>query len=56
MTPPTQSPDPPSLTPGHPKLQNLNRSWEKKPCFTKNVQMGQVSSSNFSRAAPGPFG
>jgi len=39
--------DPDPLTPGYPKLQNLNRSLEKKLCFTKNAL-------NFSRKAPGP--
>jgi len=41
-------------TQGYPTLQNQNGSLEKKLCFTKNVQMGDVCSSNFSRAAPGP--
>jgi len=49
MTLPTQQPDP-----GHPKLQNLNRSLEKKLCFAKNVQMGDLISLNFSQAELGP--
>jgi len=44
----------PTWTPGYPKLQNPNKSRERKLCVTQNVQMGDVSSSNFSRAAPGP--
>jgi len=30
-----RQPDPRTM--GYPKLQNLNRSLEKKPCFTKNI-------------------
>jgi len=48
----TMTPQPDPLTPGYPKLQNLSRSQEKKLCFTKNVQMGDFSSLNFSLAAP----
>jgi len=38
---------PDTLTPWYPKLQNPNRSLEKKLCFTKN-------GLNFFQAAPGP--
>jgi len=38
-------------TQGYLKLQNPNASREKKLCFTKNVQMGNISSSNFSRTS-----
>jgi len=40
--------------PQTPRYPYLNWSLEKKLCFTKNVQMGDVSSSNFSQASPGP--
>jgi len=36
------------------KLQNPNGSRERKLCFTKNVQMGDVSSTNYSLVALGP--
>jgi len=38
---------------GNPKLQNLNKKLEKKLCFTKNAQMGDLISLNFFRAVPG---
>jgi len=34
--------------------QTLSRSREKKHCFTKNVQKGDLISLNFSQAVPGP--
>jgi len=49
LTPPTRPPD--SWVTQTPKPQQITG---KKLCFTKNVQMGDLISLNFSRATPGP--
>jgi len=38
------------------KLQNLSRSWEKKLCFSKNVQMGDSISFIFYGQRQAPIG
>jgi len=42
------------LTPGYPKLQNLSRSLEKKLCFWKNVQRGDLISLKKFPVSAGP--
>jgi len=52
MTLPTRTCDP-----RYPKLQNLNRSPEKKLCFAKIVQMGDlISLIIFPGQCPAPLG
>jgi len=49
MTLPTQS-----LDPGVPKAPKPKQITGEKTLLYKNVQMGDMSSLNFSRLAPGP--